>query len=280
MIRIIKTFPAPEILTTEGITETAQLENDFSNDRAAYTTATGISNRDLVKMSFDNSIYGDTTVKDHLILDQHEKCCFCEAKFLDNSYGDVEHFRPKAAYKKLGANGLTYPGYYWLAYEWTNLMFSCEKCNRSFKKNEFPLNTEITRKPYHDHPNDINNEDQLLINPNIEDPSLYITFKEEVPVPVNACAKGRKSIDIFKLERMNNTRLEYLLLLKNTLIFHKVNRNDDVQIQLAMDTFNISEQEVMHRIDIADLFFNNAAKDSAKFAHCVRCKFSELPTTN
>ena len=112
MIRITKTFPAPGILTTQGVTAKDNLERDYSNDPAVYTSAVGVSNRTLTKMPFDSSIYGVTAVKDHLIRDQHEKCCFCEAKFLDNSYGDVEHFRPKSAYKKHGVKSLTYPGYY------------------------------------------------------------------------------------------------------------------------------------------------------------------------
>ena len=96
---------------------------------------------------------------------------------------DVEHFRPKGAYQKLNSTNLTYPGYYWLAYNWDNLMLSCEKCNRSYKRNQFPLQTEATRKLFHNHPNSIPNEDPLLINPNFEDPSVHIIFFKEAPHP-------------------------------------------------------------------------------------------------
>ena len=44
---------------------------------------------------FDSSVYGHKTVKKALIEAQHGKCCFCEAKVVHISYGDVEHFRPK-----------------------------------------------------------------------------------------------------------------------------------------------------------------------------------------
>ncbi|MDP2159202.1 MAG: hypothetical protein Q8K02_01870, partial [Flavobacterium sp.] len=173
MIRIRKSAAVPAVLSGAGVIETNTLNHNYGVNPPAYTSAHGVSNRTLIPMIFDNAIYGDETVKTQLITDQHEKCCFCEAKFTDNSYGDVEHFRPKKAYKKNGARGLTYPGYYWLAYNWDNLMFSCEKCNRSYKKNEFPLAVETTRKLNHLNPNLLENEDCLLINPNFENPADF-----------------------------------------------------------------------------------------------------------
>ncbi len=277
MIKINKSTAIPTILTKKGIVQTNALKTAYQLNPTLYTSAVGISNRILTSIEFDSSIYGDTSVKTLLINDQYEKCCFCESKFLDNSYGDVEHFRPKKAYKKKGAKGLTYPGYYWLAYDWTNLMFSCEKCNRSYKRNEFPLNDEATRKPFFEHTNQLENEDCLLINPNIENPSDFITFKEEVPVAVNGNHKGATTIKIFQLERMNNSRLEHLLLLEGILAFTRIDTSNDQQIKLAMDTFNFSRETVLKYVTNANIFFNSAAKDTAKFAHCVRSKFPSLP---
>ena len=129
MIRIQKTTSIPQILLQAGATETNNLINIYNANPNAYTSGLGVPSRQLSKMPFYNKIYGDATVKSQLIKEQHDKCCFCEAKFSDNSYGDVEHYRPKKAYKKRGEKTLTYPGYYWLAYNWYNLLYSCEKCN-------------------------------------------------------------------------------------------------------------------------------------------------------
>ena len=49
-------------------------------------------------------------------------------------------------------------------------------------------------------------------------------------------------------------------------------------MQLAMDAFNFTRQEVLDKVNNATLFFNNAAKDTSKFSLCVRSKFPDLPT--
>ncbi len=283
MIRINKSDIVPAILSGRGVEETAELEAAYSANPVIYTSAPIVSNKTLTRFEFDSAIYGDDTVKNQLIADQHGKCCFCEAIFSDNSYGDVEHFRPKTAYKKFNAQTLaysrtlTYPGYYWLAYNWSNLMFSCEKCNRSFKRNKFPLDNESTRKPFHNHPNDIVNEDCLLINPNIEDPTIDITFKEEVPVPVNGSLKGQTTIEAFNLYRMNNSRLEHLISLKRVMALVQINTDSNVEVELAMRMFKFSRKDVIEIVSEANLAFNKAAKDTAEFAYCVRCKFPEMP---
>ena len=88
---------------------------------------------------FDSGIYGQKSVKDALQKAQHDKCAFCESKITHIAYGDVEHFRPKAGYRQEPKDPLVRPGYYWLAYEWSNLLFCCQLCNQRFKGNHFPL---------------------------------------------------------------------------------------------------------------------------------------------
>ncbi|MBK7443102.1 MAG: hypothetical protein IPI65_16790 [Bacteroidetes bacterium] len=237
MIRIHKTAAVPNILTTDGATETTTLINAFTANPNQYKSRTGVPVKSIVKFKFDNKIYGDETVKTRLVADQHDKCCFCESKFSDNSFGDVEHYRPKGAYKKVGANANNYPGYYWLAYNWNNLMYSCEKCNRKHKKNDFPLYDETTRKPFHNHANDLSHEDTLLINPNTEDPSNFFTFKEEVPVPVNSSLKGLTSIKVYGLERLNNSRLENLKAIKIALTLVNIDETNATEIARAANRF-------------------------------------------
>ncbi len=91
---------------------------------------------------FDTNVYGHDDVR--LALDQiyKSKCAFCET---DPSAGvtmQVEHYRPKA--KVTGAN--THPGYYWVAYKWSNLLLACPACNNK-KRNRFPVNA--ARLPTH-----------------------------------------------------------------------------------------------------------------------------------
>jgi hypothetical protein len=63
------------------------------------------------------------------------KCGFCERQRDITRESDIEHFRPKA-----GISGeASHPGYWWLAYEWTNYLYACKTCNQEWKKNQFPL---------------------------------------------------------------------------------------------------------------------------------------------
>jgi uncharacterized protein (TIGR02646 family) len=125
---------------------------------------------------FDRTVYAEHSVKDALIAMQHAKCAFCEAKPLHVSSGDVEHFRPKAAVRQSETSGLERPGYFWLAYEWENLLFACERCNRRHKRNLFPLvdPTMRARGPS----GDLAQEQPVFIDPSAEDPTPHITFRD------------------------------------------------------------------------------------------------------
>ncbi len=277
MIKINKTANIPSILSTIGSIETTNLINAYNANPNLYTSRTGVTARHIKKIDFDNKIYGHESVKNQLILEQHDKCCFCEGKFSENSFGDVEHYRPKKAYKKNGVKKLTYPGYYWLAYEWNNLMYSCEKCNRKYKRNDFPLNNETTRKLNHSHHNPLSNEDSLLINPMEEDPSLFITFREEVPIPVNKSLKGSTSIKAYGLQRLNDSRLENLKAIKIALTLVNIDENSTTEVGIAAAELKIAPADLIESVVFAKELFNTAAKDTAKFALCVRCKFPQLP---
>jgi uncharacterized protein (TIGR02646 family) len=277
MIRINKTANIPNILSTAGIAETNALIASYNAAPNQYKSRPGIPVRQIIKMEFYNAIYGDDTVKSQLITEQHDKCCFCEGKFSDNSFGDVEHFRPKGAYKVRGANKNTYPGYFWLAYDWNNLMYSCEKCNRKHKLNNFPLNQEVTRKTDPNNPNLLANEDCLLINPIEENPGLFIEFKEEVPVSINGNLKGTTSIKYYGLERLNDSRLENLKAIKLALTFSNIDETNAAEVAQAAADLKISSADLVDSIINAKQLFNSAAKDTAKFAYSVRCKFPHLP---
>jgi len=277
MIRINKSVNVPLKLATDGIIETSNLINEYNTNPAQYTSGNGIPSKQLVKFVFNPKIYGDKSIKDQLIKDQHEKCCYCEGKFLEFGYGEVEHYRPKGAYNKLNDKKLTYPGYYWLAFDWNNLMFSCEKCNRSFKKNHFPLEDETKRKRNHNHPNRLEDEDRLLINPNEEDPSTFFKFKEEIPVPINNDLKGERTIKIYGLERLNDSRLEHLKIIKSLLSLVEIDETDTIELNKAAQILKINPDDLKESVILSKHMYNSVANESAKYAYCVRCKFPQLP---
>jgi hypothetical protein len=191
MIPVVKPA-APPVLLYDGTTATLQL-------CAAYVSAPGDYHRGARTFAFYASIYADKVVKDALCDAQHKKCAFCESIFRHTGYGDVEHFRPKAGYKQREADELKRPGYYWLAYAWENLFYSCQLCNQRFKRNLFPLKDGRRRARSHRH--DLAKEGPLLVDPSTQDPALYLGFREEYAYAVGGCREGEATIDVFGLNR-------------------------------------------------------------------------------
>lgn len=141
--------PIPNILTKKGIELATQMKIAYEAGERTF--------------EFDKNIYGHKEVKDQLIKIQNYKCCFCEAKIGHIDDGDVEHFRPKRAYKQKKGNALQYPGYYWLAYNWDNLFLACTKCNGRNKLNLFPLINASNRAT--SHLKNITDENPIFIHP-------------------------------------------------------------------------------------------------------------------
>lgn len=199
MIRIDRHLPAPAVLS-DGVAETDAMHAALLADPAAGSATT--------PFKFKNEIYGDQLVKDALKEIQHGKCAYCEGDFLAFCYGDVEHYRPKGFSQQAKGGRKIYPGYYWLAYDWTNLVLSCELCNRARKRNFFPLRNPATRAHT---PQQVADEEPLLLDPaGAIDPRDHIRFNGNVPEPRTDI--GAASIELYDLNRLklNGVRLERL----------------------------------------------------------------------
>jgi uncharacterized protein (TIGR02646 family) len=193
-------IPVPKVLTTKGAEATTKDMDVYAVD----------PNHEF---QFDPQIYRDKTVKDILKRLQKNTCCFCEAKVTQVAYGAVEHFRPKGGFQKAKGEPLQKPGYFWLAYDWDNLLFTCQICNSSYKKNLFPLVDETQRA--HNQAFSIMHEKPVIINPSMEDPSLHISFHKEIPY--GKTYRGKETIQLLGLDRnegLNEDRLEKLTKMK------------------------------------------------------------------
>ena len=201
MIRIIKPKRIPQILRTNGKKKTLEHCNSYAKNSKAYDEG-------QKKFNFDSNIYGHKKVKAALIKAQHDKCCFCESKVTHISYGDVEHFRPKAGVRQKSGARLEKPGYYWLAYGWSNLFFSCQLCNQRYKENLFPLVKPGDRAKSHN--DDIDIEKPVFINPT-EDAEKFISFREEVIFAIDDNPRGEATIKALGLDRdkLNDIRKDY-----------------------------------------------------------------------
>jgi hypothetical protein len=83
----------------------------------------------------NTTCYRDTTI-DELMKLYHNKCAICERD--RGTELQVDHYRPKKPRDNKTNTEYNQPGYYWLAYEWSNLIPLCSKCNQK-KSNKFPL---------------------------------------------------------------------------------------------------------------------------------------------
>jgi hypothetical protein len=193
VIRIDKPKTAPAKLVTEGKTKTDSHIQEYNQSPQDYQSG-------KKKFTFSNKIYGDSSVKQALILAQHKKCCFCER--LIGYSGDIEHFRPKNAYCQTKGRKIERPGYY--------LYLSCNNCNQRQKKNLFPLADPSTRAQLNN--NDITLEKPLFVNTGHEDPSQHIGFRGEVPYAIPESIKGEPTIKMLNLDRedLNEWRLKHL----------------------------------------------------------------------
>lgn len=163
-----------------------------------------------------SSAYRSNQIKDALRKYQNNKCCFSEAKF-EGDDAHVEHFRPKGRVDEWPSGTSLSPGYYWLAYAWSNLLLCKSTINCSYKRNYFPLETGTARNRSH---LDNNIERPLLINPYIDEPREHIRFREDEPIALTE--RGRACIDLLHLrhpefEEARRTRLRILKKFKNSV---------------------------------------------------------------
>jgi uncharacterized protein (TIGR02646 family) len=195
VIRIKKPVPALVILQKRGREATRRLCEQYDSSPEAYKKGA----KSFTSRAFDSGIYGAKSVKNALKKAQHDKCAFCESKITHIAPGDVEHFRPKAGYRQRSNGPLVRPGYYWLAYEWSNLFFCCSLCNQKFKGNHFPLADATERATSHH--DDIEEEEPLLLHPEIDDPALFLEFNGEYVRAIEGNPRGEATNEILGLNR-------------------------------------------------------------------------------
>ena len=109
-----------------------------------------------------------------------DKCWYIECKN-PGADDDIDHFRPKASVKE----DPSHPGYYWLAFDWTNLRLSCHHANRprrnptvgqtGGKSDHFPLIHPATRARTPS--DDISREEPALIDPTNRDDVALLSFQ-------------------------------------------------------------------------------------------------------
>jgi uncharacterized protein (TIGR02646 family) len=181
MIKINKE-EAPNDLIIRGTARTIADNKLYHENKEKY-------NSGELKFEALNSIYNSDIVRETLEGVQKNKCCYCETKST-RSNSDIEHFRPKTAYSSSFKGLSKYPGYFWLAYDWSNLFLACQVCNQIFKNDFFPIKDEATRAQLNNLV--IDNEAHLLVHPSEDEPEDEIGYKESIPF--GKTEKGKQTI--------------------------------------------------------------------------------------
>jgi uncharacterized protein (TIGR02646 family) len=143
---------------------------------------------------------GRPEIKEVLFKGQHGKCAYCEWREPQAKYRDVDHYRPKSTY-------------WWLAWTWENLLFSCIDCNRDHKKAQFPLRDEARRLVAESAPP--GDEEPLLLDPydstlNLRAELQFLSSKvqsKERWQPFGRTERGEQTIEICGLRRQGLVEL-------------------------------------------------------------------------
>ncbi len=143
---------------------------------------------------FKREYYRHTSVKNGLEAIYGTKCAYCESYFTHVSYKRIDHYRP---IKK----------YFWIGYEWSNLLLTCEVCNGS-KSAQFPIEGTPVTEPQTNCIEWLSDsatfraEKPLLLNPEVDAPEEHLQFYPDGEIAAkNRSRKGSKTIFVCKLNR-------------------------------------------------------------------------------
>lgn len=112
------------------------------------------------------------------------KCAYCESPVSSVAHADLENWRPKSLY-------------WWLTYEWANLLVSCQACN-SAKGSRFPLQNESRRAKTPRAA--LERERPLLLDPCADAPEEHLVFGDDGMVYSDS-PRGQATIDALMLNR-------------------------------------------------------------------------------
>jgi hypothetical protein len=211
------------------------------------------------------------------------KCAYCETEYAAGNPPDTEHYRPKNEIEGANSTKIT-PGYYWLAAAWSNLLPTCVYCNRrrkhlyedgpryTGKGIQFPLVDESKRATK---PDEETEEEPLLLDPTIDEPSRHLSFGDEAvvspaPTPTGKCPRGDATIEILGLNRpkLVHSRQSHL-----HWIDAAIQRYHGAVENLQQ---NPGDQYTENQRDNALKELEQRAEDSAPYAEMARQRIAEL----
>jgi len=137
---------------------------------------------------FDKQCYNIAAMPELLEL-YHSKCAYCESKLGESVYPQSEHHRPKNIY-------------WWLGYEWSNLLPVCQICNTK-KGDKFPIKgtkAEYSGEAINSDSMKLLEEQPLLLHPEIDEPTEHLAFDANGNM-LSLTERGAETIKTLHLNR-------------------------------------------------------------------------------
>lgn len=194
-----------------------------------------------------NSRYKTDDIKEKLDALYHHKCAYCENIV---EQGHVEHYRPKQQY-------------YWLAYSWDNLMYSCPTCNQ-FKGTNFEIIGKKAVPP--GEADDLSEINQL---------SSQKYDQQEKPMLLNPERDNLKGVFLFDMgghiKGNNNHRADYTIntchLNRDFLVDSRRKVIDDFRNKLRAEFLNAESKELkaIRLIFLVEDFVNSTKDETQAF---------------
>jgi hypothetical protein len=210
--------------------------DDLIRERSLQLACAKLYGRPKTSKEFKG--YDTSGVRERLLSSQVFRCAYCEISIDDAGY-PIEHFRPKTRADNVDWSVVQEPPsdhgeffkwfdrwladdrerlswaqdhdrYWWLAWSWENLFYSCSACNTAYKGTKFPLEPGSSRLDEMAQPPA--SEGALLIDPSTVDPLDHIRFAPDRsdgwgPIPLTD--QGRWTIAVLSLHKRQGLRTHW-----------------------------------------------------------------------
>lgn len=199
MIKIEKQ-KAPDYLSSTTVELAVEKMDDFFKSQ----------NRNQKRYDWPFNKEIDRELKEYLHDSFMGKCGYCESKIEYTLLGTVDRYRPNNGVRE--KNEYHQDLYWWLAFEWDNLIYACKECNQ-FKGNYFPIKGKRALNQNEDY----HKEDCMILNPYSDEPNNHLGYDSTNHGYIDALTdKGNQTIELLRLnrtdliERRKNARKELL----------------------------------------------------------------------
>jgi len=214
-----------------------------------------------------------SSVREKLNESYHHKCGYCETF----CKAEIEHYRPK---KKVTKEP-THPGYYWLAYEWSNLLPSCRYCNtEGGKGNHFTIagsrvnspdflpNGKLDKQKCLPNHLPLKGEMPYLLHPEIDDPKNHLGFTPNpqkvgidiIPIDLGHTLLSRGSETI----RICNLNREYLRLHRLDCVIKNILEEISRIFKLRKENLIQSDVDLIRALKIVLAGFETKSNDEKR----------------